>query len=170
MYIIWIVRLRFTSSLDALEHLMDSLTLAAYINCTISTFLYNWYLILLTPNIRHVSKCSSPNWPLITFAEHTDVWGVCQTYPSWGCHVCSALAVWCNLSFNSIILSIYIFSVSLYFSPLQKSRTEKGNVLQLCYLPSQYLQSTSYKVKKKLLEAQGLWRKCEKELLFILCN
>lgn len=61
------------------------------INKTISSSPHCWYLILLTSNIRHVSKCSSPNWPLITFAEHTDVWGVWQTYLSWGCHVCSVL-------------------------------------------------------------------------------
>lgn len=40
----------------------------------VSTILHCWYIVLLTPNIRHVSKCPPTNWPLITFSEHTDVW------------------------------------------------------------------------------------------------
>lgn len=35
-----------------------------------------------------MSKCFSSDWPLITFAEHTDVWGVCWALVSRGRRVC----------------------------------------------------------------------------------
>lgn len=110
-------RLRFPTNLNKPQYIMDSLPSAVYWISTIhsSTFLHSWYLILLTPNIRHVSKCSSPNWPLITFAEYTDVWGVCWTYLSWGCHVCSVLSLWYGLNHISASYCLYMFSVSLYF-------------------------------------------------------
>lgn len=102
----WNVRLRFTTNLNA-PYGLFKITRVLSINHTVSTILHCWYLILLTPNIRHVSKCSSPNSPLITFSEHTDVWGVCRTYVSWGCHVYSVLSVWYGLGLTRALYCTY---------------------------------------------------------------
>lgn len=100
--------------LSAVLYRMDRIEYQPY-KSPPSIFLHRWYIILLTPNIRHVSKCSSPNWPLITFAEHTYVWGVCWTYLSWGCHVCSGLFSLIRLqSHKCIVLSIYVFCEPIF--------------------------------------------------------
>lgn len=118
----WNVRLRFTTNLNA-PYGLFKITRVLSINHTVSTILHCWYLILLTPNIRHVSKCSSPNSPPNhIFWAHRRLGGLSDLrLLRVSCLLCPFRLVRIGPHTCIVLYILYVFSVSLHFWPLHRN-------------------------------------------------